>query len=164
MFTEQEKKQETALSTASSELEQLISGAMKKIGGKRENDICRFLPMVSGGYMHHFTLRKMKHQLPEKLAEMIRQYIINVDRPLNVKPKQRAARGSRKKKDQVVLAGADLDLLISLARGAGNKELARKLLPQKDLKTVKRELCSSIRKGVVDHNLWSAFVEMVSAP
>ena len=34
--------------------------AIKKVGAKRENDICRFIPMTSGGYMHHFTLKKMK--------------------------------------------------------------------------------------------------------
>jgi len=53
--------------------------------------------------MHHFTLRKMKNEGKTALADMIRRYIIEVEKPANVKPKQRAARGSRKKKGQVIL-------------------------------------------------------------
>lgn len=90
--------QEQMLATSSRELEDLIGKAIKKIGGKKENDLCRYLPMSSGGYMHHFTLRKMKTQVPEKLSEMIKKFITNSERPTTVAPKQRAARGSRKKK------------------------------------------------------------------
>ena len=39
------------------EVEDIISKAVKKVGGKKENDLCKFLPMETGGYMHHFTLR-----------------------------------------------------------------------------------------------------------
>lgn len=147
------------MTSTSVNLEHLIDGAMKKIQGKKENDLCRYLPMVSGGYMHHFTLRKMKSQIPQQLAEMIKTYIIDVERPLTVRPKQRAARGSRKKKGQIVLAESDLDQIIQMARSAGDKELVRKLLPRKDIKVIKRELLRSIRNGVVNHNLWNMFVE-----
>lgn len=162
MYTEQEKKQGSSMSTASAELEQLINGAIKKIGGKKENDLCRYLPMVTGGYMHHFTLRKMKHQGPEKLADMIRRFIIDPDKPLTVKPKQRAARGSRKKKGQIVLSESDIECLLVLARSAGNKEMVRKLLPRKELKVIKRELIASIRNGLVDNNLWNTYVEAIT--
>ena len=162
MYTEQEKKQGSTMSTTTAELEQLISGAIKKIGGKKENDLCRYLPMITGGYMHHFTLRKMKHQGPERLAEMIRRFIIETEKPLTVKPKQRAARGSRKKKGQVVLNESDIECLLTLARSAGNKEIVRKLLPRKELKVIKRELISSIRNGLVDNNLWNTYAEAMT--
>lgn len=164
MLTEQQKKEGHAvpMSTASASLEQLIAGAIKKVNGKKENDLCRYLPMTTGGYMHHFTLRKMKHQVPERLSDMIRRYIIEAERPLTVRPKQRATRGSKKKKDHVILSDSDIDSLRQLARNAGNKELLKKLMPKKELKVIKRELLSSIRKGHVDHVLWNNYVESLA--
>jgi len=160
-FTDQEKKQgySQPMSTTSAELDQLITGAIKKVGGRKENDICRYLPMVSGGYMHHFTLRKMKHQLPERLSELIQKFIIDPDKPITVKPKPRAARGSRKKKGQVILNDSDMERLLTLAREAGDKEMIQKLLPRQDLKVVKRELMKSVREGRVEQNLWLRYVE-----
>lgn len=164
MLTEQHKKEGHVghMATTSLALEQLIAGAIKKVNGKKENDLCRYLPMTSGGYMHHFTLRKMKHQLPEKLSEMIRRYIIEAERPLTVRPKQRAARGSKKKKDQVILSDADIDTLRQLARSAGNSDILRKLMPRKELKAIKRELISSIKKGLVEPLLWTNYVESLA--
>ena len=144
------------------DLERLIAGAISKVEGKKENDLCRYLPMVAGGYMHHFTLRKMKNQGPDRLADMIQKYIIDVENPLTVKPKQRAARGSRKKKGQIVLGDSELEHLLQLARAAGEKDLVRKLLPRKDLKVIKRELIRSVRDGLVNHNLWNTYVEAIT--
>jgi len=160
-FTDQEKKQgySQPMSTTSSELDQLIAGAIKKVGGRKENDLCRYLPMVSGGYMHHFTLRKMKHQLPERLSELIQKFIIEPEKPITVKPKPRAARGSRKKKGQVVLNDGDMERLLTLAREAGDKEMIQKLLPRQDLKVIKRELIKSVREERVEENLWLRYVE-----
>src|SRR5258708_37868845 len=121
------QKQDEMVSTASRQLEDVISNAMKKIGSKSESAICRYLPMQAGGYMHHFTLRKMKHQSPAQLADMIKTFIINSSKPATVPPKQRAARGSRKKKDQIILTKADIDLILQMARAHGNKEIIRKL-------------------------------------
>ena len=42
------------------EVEDVIGRALKKVGAKKENDLCRYIPMATGGYMHHFTLKKMK--------------------------------------------------------------------------------------------------------
>lgn len=165
MHTETEKKQEVlarSVSTGGHELEHLITNAIKKIGGTKENDLCRYLPMVSGGYMHHFTLRKMKHQVPERLSEMIKRFIVDVDKPLTVKPKPRI-RGANKKKGQVVLSDTDIGRLIQLARAAGDKEMIRKLTPKRELKTLKRELISSIRRGLADQNLWNAYVDFIEA-
>ena len=141
------------------ELEPLIAAALRKIDKEKENSICRYIPGVSGGYMHHFTLRKMKNQVPQELAEMIKKYIMNVEKPINVKAKPRAARGFRKEKGQIVLAESDLDHIIQMARTAGDKELIRRLLPRKDIKVIKRELLRSIRNDIVNHNLWNMYVE-----
>jgi len=88
--------------SANKDLENLISSAIKKIGGKKENELCKYLPISSGGYMHHFTFRKMKYKNPAELASYIEKYIINSSKPSIVTPKKRAARGSRKKKDQII--------------------------------------------------------------
>ena len=154
--TEKHSKQEAK------ELEQLIHKAISKVGGKKENDICRFLPITSGGYMHHFTLRKMKYQNPQQLFDLIAKFIVNVDRPVTVAPKQRAARGSRKRRDQIAFTKQDLERMLHMARMAGDKDMIRKLTPRKDLRTIKRELISSIRHGRVEPELWNSYVEAVN--
>ena len=143
-------------------LEQLINSAVKKIGAKKENDICRYLPVSTGGYIHHFTMRKMKTEAPEQLHNLISKYIINVDKPVNVPPKQRAARGSRKRRDQFLFSKQDIERMLNMARLAGDKEMIRKLTPKKDLRTVKRELIASIRHGRVEQELWHFYVESIS--
>ena len=107
-------------------LEQLIGLAVKKIGGKKENNICRYIPVSTGGYIHHFTMRKMKTEAPEELQHLISKYIINTEKPVTVIPKSRAARGSRKRRDQFLFSKQDLDLMLNLARAAGNNEIIRK--------------------------------------
>ena len=149
--------------TDTKQLENLILTAVKKLGAKKENDICRYIPSTEGpGYIHHFTMRKMKTEQPEELAQMISKFIINVDKPTSVKPKQRAARGSRKRRDQFLFSKNDIERMLNMARIAGDKEMIRKLTPKKDLRTVKRELISSIRHGKVDQELWNTYVESIS--
>ena len=60
------------------EIEDVIAKAIKKVNGRKENDLCKYLPMTSGGYMHHFTLRKMKTRQPHELSSMLEKYIINL--------------------------------------------------------------------------------------
>lgn len=144
------------------QLETLIHQAVKKIGAKKENDICRFLPVSTGGYIHHFTMRKMKTENPEQLYQLITKHIINSDRPSNVPPKPRAARGSRKRRDQFLFSKQDIERMLNMARLAGDKDMIRKLTPKKDLRTIKRELIASIRHGRVEQDLWQSYVETVN--
>lgn len=153
-FTEQKHTEEA--------LNALIQKAVHKISGGKENDICRYLPSEAGGYIHHFTMRKMKTEHPEKLKQLINTYILHPDRPASVPPKPRAARGSRKRRDQFAFTKVDLERMLNMARMAGDKEMVRKLTPKKDLRTIKRELIASIRQGHVDHDLWQSYSEIVS--
>ncbi|BBI16376.1 MULTISPECIES: hypothetical protein [unclassified Neochlamydia] len=146
----------------SKQLESLIQTAVKKLGAKKENDICRYIPSSTGGYIHHFTMRKMKTEDPEQLTDMILKYIINVDKPSPVTPKQRAARGSRKRRDQILFSKQDIERMLNMARLAGDKEMIRKLTPKKDLRSIKRELIASIRHGKVEQDLWTSYVEAIS--
>ena len=148
--------------TNSKELENLIDAAIKKVGGRKENDICRYLPIGSGGYIHHFTMRKMKTEDPKKLANLIKQHILNSDKPTTVPPKPRAARGSRKRRDQFLFTKEDIERMLNMARLAGDKEMIRKLTPRKDLKQIKRELIAYIRHNHIDHELWNCYVETVT--
>jgi hypothetical protein len=143
-------------------LEEIIAKAIKKINGVNENDVCKYLPVASGGYMHHFTLRKMKTETPKQLSEMIEEFILNADKPCRVPPKSRAPRGSRKRAGQINLTKNDLDRILAIARMAGDKEMIAKLTPKKSLATLKKELISSIRQGNVEHDLWTAYVELVN--
>jgi hypothetical protein len=144
------------------QLEHLIHLAVKKISGKKENDICHYLPATVGGYIHHFTMRKMKTEDPQQLAEMITKYIINTSHPHKVVPKQRAARGSRKRRDSLTFSKQDVEKMLNMARLAGDKEMVRKLTPKKDLRTIKRELLSSIRNSRIDPELWNLYMEAVA--
>ena len=145
------------------QLESLIHSAVKKIGAKKENDICRYLPVSTGGYIHHFTMRKMKTENPEQLYALITKYIVNADKPTTVPPKPRAARGSRKRRDQFLFTKTDIDRLLSIARAAGDKDMIRKLMPRKDLRTIKRELISAVRHNRVDADLWQSYAEAIQA-
>lgn len=148
------------------QLETLINTAVKKIQGKKENDICRYLPVDTGGYIHHFTMRKMKTEAPQALQALIARYIINADKPATVKPKQRAPRGSRKRRDQVLLSKPDLERVILLARRAGDSEIVRKLTPRRDMRSLKKELISAIKHGLhgaIEQELWNSYVESMSS-
>ena len=143
-------------------LEELIATAIQKIGGNKENDLCKFLPVPTGGYMHHFTLRKMKVEEPGKLLELIRKFIMKVEKPGKVAPKPRAARGSRKKRDQIMLSKTDLDRMLNIARLAGDKEMIAKLTPKKSLTQIRRDLISSIRQGKAEQELWNVYIEALA--
>ena len=143
------------------EIEDLIAKAIKKVGGRKENDICKYLPMTAGGYMHHFTMRKMKTRQPVELVTLIEKFIISPSKPNVVKPKQRAARGSRKKRDQITFTKNQLERLLNIARQAGDKEMISVLSPKKSLMAYKRDLIQSIRNGNVDQDLWNGYVEAV---
>jgi hypothetical protein len=119
--------------------------------------------MKSGGYMHHFTLRKMKSKQPAELAAIIERFVINSDRPIVVAPKQRAARGSRKRKDHMNFTRIQLERMLNIARLAGDKEIITILSPKKSLASSKRELIQAIRHNKVEQELWNNYVESAQA-
>lgn len=160
-----QQKHGTTTSTQVQELEDIekvITQAIKKIGGQNENDLCKYLPTEAGGHMHHFTLRKMKLKRPFDLARLIDEFIIQPSKPDTIAPRPRAARGSRKRKDQITFTKAQLEKLLHVAHVTGNKEMLSMLAPKKSLATCKRDLIHSIRQGIVDHSLWSSYVEAAS--
>lgn len=144
------------------QLDQLIERSVKKVGAKKENDICRYIPGPKGGYIHHFSMRKMKHEAPEELAGLLTKYIVNCEHPQKQPPKPRAPRGSRKKRDPLPLTKQDIDLLLSLARKNGEKDIVRKLTPRKDIRSIKRELISSIKHNRVEEDLWHSYFEVMT--
>lgn len=145
------------------DIEDVIAKAIKKIGGRKENELCKYLPMKSGGYMHHFTLRKMKSKQPDELASIIERHVLSADKPTIIAPKQRAARGSRKRKDHMNFTRTQLERMLSIARLAGDKEIITILSPKKSLATCKRELIQAIRHNKVEQELWNAYVEAAQA-
>lgn len=150
----------------SKQLEALINSAVKKIQGRKENDICRYLPGESGGYIHHFTMRKMKTEAPQALQTLISKYIMNADKPARVPPKPRAPRGSRKRRDQVLFSKQDLERMLIMARNVGDKDMIRKLTPKRDLRSLKRELISAIKHGShgpIEQELWNSYIESMAS-
>src|SRR3990167_7209181 len=145
------------------EVEEVITKAIKKLGAKKENELCKYLPMKSGGYMHHFTLRKMKYKQPQELSGIIERFVINANRPVVIPPKQRAARGSRKRKDHMNFTRMQLERMLNIARLAGDKEIITILSPRKSLASCKRELIQSIRHNKAEPELWNNYCEAVSA-
>lgn len=147
----------------SKKLEETIARAIKKVRAKKEFDLCKYIPTPLGGHIHHFTLRKMKTKEPVELESLIEKFILKPDRPLVVPPKQRAARGSRKKKGNLAFTKLQLERLLNMARLTGDKEMVSVLSPKKSLAQCKRELIQSIRQETIDHELWNIFVEAVNA-
>jgi hypothetical protein len=143
-----------------SSLQDVISRAIKKIGAKKENDICQYLP-VKDGYIHHFTMRKMKNEQPAWLQTMIEKHIINVTKPSKVAPKKRAPRGSRKRPEQVSLTRTELENLISLVQSSGDNSLLNKLTPKKSLAACRKELIRSIKNNEIRSDLWTMYSETV---
>jgi len=145
------------------EVEEVIAKAIKKLGAKKENELCKYLPMKSGGYMHHFTLRKMKIKQPQELSGIIERFVLHADRPMVIAPKQRAARGSRKRRDHMNFTRIQLERMLNIARLAGDKEIITILSPKKSLATCKRELIQAIRHNKAEQELWNSYVEAVQA-
>lgn len=158
-MTEKDNKQAKSLV----DIEDVITEAIEKVNGTKENDLCKFLPMSSGGYMHHFTLRKMKLKQPFELAALIEEFIIDPKRPNAVAPKQRAARGSRKNKGQMTFTRIQLERLLNIAKQTGDKEMISLLSPKTSLATAKRNLIASVRQGIIDEDLWFAYKESVES-
>lgn len=149
--------------TKTQHVEETISKAIRKLGIKKENELCKYLPMKSGGYMHHFTFRKMKTKQPQELASQVERYVLQSDKPIIVPPKQRAARGSRKRRDHMNFTRNQLERMLNIARLAGDKEIISILSPRKSLATCKRELIQSIRQGRLEQDLWNSYVEAINA-
>lgn len=145
------------------EVEDVIAKAIKRLGAKKENELCKYLPMKSGGYMHHFTLRKMKYKQPQELAGIIERFVLNSDRPVVIAPKQRAARGSRKRRDHMNFTRIQLERMLNIARLAGDKEIITILSPKKSLASCKRELIQAIRHNRIEQELWNSYSEAVQA-
>ncbi|MEX1013477.1 MAG: hypothetical protein WD595_07095 [Waddliaceae bacterium] len=144
------------------ELQELINAAVTKIKGDKENDICQYIPAEQDGYIHHFTMRKMKTENPTLLASWVNKYIVDVANPKKVAPKPRAPRGSRTKRGQFLFTKMDIERLRKMVRASGEKDLLRKLTPKRDLRAIKRELIASIRHGEVDEELWHSYVETIA--
>jgi hypothetical protein len=149
--------------TKAANIEDVIARAIKKVGAKKENELCKYLPMKSGGYMHHFTLRKMKLKQPQELASIIERFVIQAEKPTAVPPKQRAARGSRKRREHLNFTRNQLERMLNIARLAGDKEIITILSPRKSLSACKRELIQAIRDNKVDQELWISYTEAVQA-
>lgn len=145
------------------EIEDVIAKAIKKLGAKKENELCKYLPVKSGGYMHHFTFRKMKTKHPQELASIIERYVTHIDRPIVNAPKQRAPRGSRKRRDHMNFTRMQLERMLTIARLAGDKEIVTMLSPKKSLAGAKRELIQAIRHNKVEQELWNSYVESAQA-
>lgn len=108
-------------------LEDLIQKALSKVNGKKERDLCRFLP-CSRGYMHHFTFKKMMHDNPQQLADLIKKYIIESEKPqeIQLKPIEQPYQTDKKMK-QFNISEDEMDRMLHLARQAQDLDLIEKL-------------------------------------
>ncbi len=144
------------------ELEKLIEKAIKKVSGTKENDLCKYIPGPSGGYMHHFTMRKIKNADPEKLYKLLDEHIIAPAVPRALDPKPRAPRGSRKMRDFVSFSRTDIEKVLELARKTNDHDLLARFSPKRSLPALKKELVRSIRSNQICPELWTAYVESIT--
>lgn len=151
------------MNKSSATLEEAIKNAVQKVGGDRENDLCRYLPASNGGYMHHFTLKKMKQEQPDELREMISRFILQTEDPDLLMPKQRAPRGSRKKKEHVQLSKGAIEKLLNYAKQFNDQEMVTLLTPRRSLASYRKELVQMVRENRIDHEVWNNYVQAVQA-
>lgn len=144
------------------DIEEMIAQAIKKVSGAKEKDLCKYLPADSGGYIHHFTLRKLKHKQPQKLGSMIEKFIIKTEYPASVPPKSRAPRGSRKRTSSTQFTLVQLEKILRIAKQVEDKELITLLSPKVSINPIKKKLISSIRQGKADQNLWNTYVDCLN--
>lgn len=147
---------------AQEDLEKLIDKAIKKVHGTKENDLCKYLPGPEGGYMHHFTMRKLKSVDPAQLFSLLQKFIIDVDSPCSIDPKPRAPRGSRKRKDFINFTRLDIERVLELARQVGDDDLVARFSPKRSLPSLKRELIRSIRENRINQELWGAYSQTIT--
>lgn len=140
------------------ETEELIKKALKKIGGNKEKDICKYLPADTEGYMHHFTLRKIKKTSPSQLQALIQEFILNPPSPRAIDPKPRARRNK-----SLSLNQTDLKLILKLAQKSGDKHLLSKLGAKLSLPRIKRELIKSIKEERVEEELWYSYMQALES-
>lgn len=137
-----------------SEIEQLIEKALVKVGGKHEKDICRYLPGEQGGYIHHFTMKKLRKSDPKAFKKMLEECILEAKNPRPLDPKPRIRRNR-----PLSLNQSDLKLVLKLARETGDRFLLAKLENKLSLSQLKRELINSIKGNRLEEELWSAYVQ-----
>lgn len=138
--------------------EELLSTALAKIGGQKEKDLCKYLPGGETGYMHHFTLKKIKRTRPEELKALINEFIIEQPNPRMIDPKPRS-----KRKHGLALNQNDMKLILKLAQKTGDTYLLSKLGAKMSLPRIKRELIQSIKAGKIEEELWNAYVQSIDA-
>ena len=107
--------------------EDLIQKALSKVNGKKERDLCRFLP-CSRGYMHYFTFRKMMQDSPQQLSDLIKKYIIESEQPQEIQLKQiEQSYQTNKKMKQFNISEDEMDRMLHIARQAQDQDLIEKL-------------------------------------
>ncbi len=151
----------TTTKVSKEELDTLIEKAIKKVSGSKENDLCKYIPGPAGGYMHHFTMRKIKNAAPEQLFELLQKNIINSSKPRALDPKPRAPRGSRKRRDFISFTRTDIERVLDLARRVGDDDLMARFSPKRSLPALKRELIRSVRENRVNEDLWRTYAEAI---
>lgn len=146
------------------ELDRALALAIQKVRGKKASELCRYLPSEKGpGHMHHFSIDKLKKEDPTRLLQMVQKYIVQTEEPTKIAPKQRAARGSRKRQNQFTFSEQEVERIRQYAKIAGDEDMARRLRPQGDPASMKRELLSSIRQNRVEPDLWNAYVDWITS-
>lgn len=144
------------------DLDEMISKAIRKVSGSKENDLCKYIPGPSGGYMHHFTMRKIKNSNPKELFDLLKTFIVNSESPCPLDPKPRAPRGSRKRRDVISFSRTDIEKVLDLARKVGDDDLMARFSPKRSLPALKRELIRSIREERINENLWASYCDAIS--
>lgn len=138
------------------EMDKLITQALEKVKGSKEKEICKYLPAATGGYMHHFTMKKLKQANPEELRSLLQTFILNAATPREVEAKPRVRRNKN-----LLLNQSDLKLILKLARESGDRQLLTKLGAKLSLPQLKNELIQSIKKNLVEEELWGSYVQAI---
>jgi hypothetical protein len=103
----------------------------------------------------------MARDEPAQLEALVREHILNVKQPRQLplhRPKQRRKRARTASYGQAQFTPAERKMLLKHARATRDRRRVRQLLREQLLR-LQDQLCRSVLRGRVNHDLWAKFVE-----
>ncbi len=136
-------------------LEKSIKKALARTNSKNELDLRKYIPSQAddkSGYLHHFSLNKMKKTNPEQLNKLIEEFILT---PPSPKP---IAGGKRNQKSRFPRSESSMLIkLINIALKSGDQDAVRYLIEKCSIKEIRHAFIRTLMERKIDEQLWEAY-------
>jgi hypothetical protein len=146
------------------ELEESIAHAMSKVNVQKIADLCHFIPGPKGR-LHHLAFGKLKKSRPNELLKMIKEHVLEKEKPTQIPPNSRADLKVKRTVD-LKLKRSLINQLVDVLKSTGTsiegaEELISVLAPYQTLKQVQKLMLDMVRSKEVDTALWNTYVKLI---